>query len=272
MEGRRRAQSISEGSRARPEPSRGDVPEERCKSEERERGAGCDRRAGDDSRRSPASVHRVPGRYRAVAREQCVPRRQTRHPGNGAQLEHCAQACGACRRVPQTRKAIVKRNRNSTIDALLHSDEPSIRWKTMVGVLGEDPHSHKSKELQEEIRKSPRAKALIAGRDQRAMREKYVYASWRGAHWSLAMLAEIGYPAGDKSLLPMREQILDTWLSRAFYLEFESTRSVPKHRSAEGVPIIQGRYRRCASQQGNALYAITRLGLAESRSDGLAER
>ncbi len=107
---------------------------------------------------------------------------------------------------------------------------------------------------------------------QRFVREAHVYATWRGAHWTLAMLAEIGYPAGDKSLLPMREQILDTWLSRAFYLEFESTRSVPKHRSAEGVPIIQGRYRRCASQQGNALYSITRLGLADQRSDGLAER
>jgi hypothetical protein len=166
----------------------------------------------------------------------------------------------------------VKRNRSSTIDALLHSDEPSIRWKVMVGVLGEDPQSRKSKELQEEIRKSPRARALIAGRDQRAGREKYVYASWRGAHWSLAMLAEIGYPAGDTALLPMRDQVLDCWLNDSFYMEFESKSAVPKHRSAEGVPIIQGRYRRCASQQGNALYSITRLGLADQKSDALAER
>src|SRR5271169_1822447 len=272
MEGRRRAQSISEGSRARPESSRGDVPEERCKSEERERGAGCDRRAGDYSCRSPASVHRVPGRNWAVAREQRVPRRQTWHPRNGAQLEHRGEACRARRRVRRARKVIVKRNRSSTIDALLRSDEPSIRWKALVGVLGEDPHSHKSKDLQEEIRKSPRAKALIAGRDQRAVQEKYVYASWRGAHWSLAMLAEIGYPAGDTTLLPMREQVLDCWLNSSFYMEFESKSAVPKHRSAEGVPIIQGRYRRCASQQGNTLYLITRLGLADQRSDALAER
>jgi hypothetical protein len=172
----------------------------------------------------------------------------------------------------QARKAIVKRDRSSTIDALLHSDEPSVRWKATVGVLGEDPHSRKSKELQEEIRKSPRAKALIAGRDQRAVREKYVYANWRGAHWSLAMLAEIGYPAGDTELLPMRDQVLDCWLNSSFYMEFESKSAVPKHRSGEGVPIIQGRYRRCASQQGNALYSITRLGLADKKSDALAER
>ena len=166
----------------------------------------------------------------------------------------------------------MKRNRSSVIDALLRSDEQSIRWKTLVGVAGEDPHSRKIKDVQEEIRKSPRAKTLIAGRDQRVVREKYVYANWRGAHWTLAMLAEIGYPAGDESLLPMRDQVLDYWLNESFYMEFESKTAVPKNRSAEGVPIIQGRYRRCASQQGNALYSITRLGLGDERSDRLAER
>src|SRR5271165_3807425 len=142
----------------------------------------------------------------------------------------------------------------------------------MTRVVGEDPNSRKIRDLLEEIRKSPRAKALIAGRDRRGVQEKYVYANWRGAHWTLAMLAEIGYPAGDTSLLPMRDQVVDHWLSSAFFMEFESRSAVPKHRSAEGVPIIQGRYRRCASQQGNALYSITRLGLADKRSDGLAER
>ena len=166
----------------------------------------------------------------------------------------------------------MKRERSSPVDALLHSDEPSIRWKLMTRVLGEDPRSRKIRDLQEEIRKSPRAKALIAGRDQRVVREKHVYAKWRGVHWTLAMLAEIGYPAGDKSLLPMRDLVLDRWLDHSFYLEFESKSAVPKHRSAEGVPFIQRRYRRCASQQGNALYSITRLGLADKRSDGLAER
>jgi len=166
----------------------------------------------------------------------------------------------------------VKLNRSPLIDALLNSDEPSIRWKAMVCVVGEDPHSQKISDLREEIRTSPRAKALLAGRDQRFVREKYVYANWRGAHWTLSALAEIGYPAGDESLIPMRDQVLDCWLSGSFYIEFESKTAVPKSRSAEGVPLIRGRYRRCASQQGNALYSITRLGLADKRSDGLVER
>jgi hypothetical protein len=166
----------------------------------------------------------------------------------------------------------VKRDRSAVIDKLRHSSEPSIRWKMMVRVAGEDPDSRQIKDLREEIRKSPRAKALIAGRDARPLKEKYVYANWRGAHWTLAMLAEIGYPAGDESLNAMRDQVADCWLNSSFYMEFESKSAVPKNRSAEGVPIIQGRYRRCASQQGNALYSITRLGLTDKRSDALAER
>jgi len=166
----------------------------------------------------------------------------------------------------------MKRTRASLIDALLHSDEPSIRWKVRVRVVGEDPHSRKIKDLQQEIRNSPRVKTLLAGRDQRFVREAHVYASWRGAHWTLAALADIGYPAADESLLPMREQVLDHWLDSSFYMEFESRSSVAKSRSAEGVPIIRGRYRRCGSQQGNALYAITRLGLTDQRSDCLVDR
>jgi hypothetical protein len=167
---------------------------------------------------------------------------------------------------------IMKRERSSVIDALLKSEEPSVRWKVLTRVVGEDAEARKVRDLREEIRTSPRARALIAGRDRKLIRGEQVYAKWRGAHWTLAMLAEIGYPAGDDSLLSMREQVLDYWLNSSFYMEFESKSAVPKHRSAEGVPIIRGCYRRCASQQGNALYSITRLGLADKKSDGLAER
>ena len=122
---------------------------------------------------------------------------------------------------------VMKRERSAVIDALLKSDEPSVRRKVMTRVVGEGPESRKVRELREEIRTSPRARALIAGRDQKFVREAYVYANWRGAHWTLAMLAEIGYPAGDESLVPMRDQVLDYWLGHAFYMEFESKSAVP---------------------------------------------
>jgi hypothetical protein len=166
----------------------------------------------------------------------------------------------------------MKETRSRAIDTLLRSEEPSIRWKVLVNVLGEDPDSAKVRDLREQIRTSPRVTALLAGRDRHFTREANVYAKYRGAHWTLAALADLGYPPGDESLFPMCRQVLDHWLSDSFYREFESKSAVPKHRSSEGVPIIRGRYRRCASQQGNALLSLTRLGLAESERGRLAER
>src|SRR5262245_11007356 len=166
----------------------------------------------------------------------------------------------------------MKQARSRVIDTLLNSDEPSIRWKVLVRVLAEDPQSSKILELREEIRASPRVKALLAGGERGSAQEPKVYAKYRGAHWALAALAEIGYPPGDESLLPSCHQVLQHWLNPSFYTEFESKSAVPKHRSAEGVPIIRGRHRRCASQQGNALYSLSVLHLAEEGRQRLAER
>jgi hypothetical protein len=166
----------------------------------------------------------------------------------------------------------MKPSRRNTIDALLRSDEPSIRWKVLVGVAGEDPDSAKIKKLREQIRTSPRVTTLLGGRDRHFTREANVYAKYRGAHWTLAALADIGYPPGDEALLPMCRQVLGHWLADFFYQEFESKSAVPKHRFREGVPNIRGRYRRCVSQQGNALYSLTRLGLADGGKAKLTER
>jgi len=166
----------------------------------------------------------------------------------------------------------VKQSRSRVIDTLLRSDEPSIRWKVLVRVHGEDPRSTKIRKLHEKIRASERVRTLLTGAERRSEQEPKVYAKYRGAHWVLAALAEIGYPPGDESLLPMCHRVLRYWLSTSYYKEFESKSAVPKHRSAEGVPIIRGRHRRCASQQGNALYSLTALDLAEEGRQRLAER
>ena len=65
----------------------------------------------------------------------------------------------------------------------------------------------------------------------------------------LATLADIGYPSGDESLVPLREQVCE-WL-----FSTEHTKSIHT---------INGRVRRCASQEGNALYAMLTLGLTAS--------
>jgi hypothetical protein len=87
----------------------------------------------------------------------------------------------------------------------------------------------------------------------------------------MATLADIGYPPGDKTLEPIRDQLLDNWLGRGYYTEFSANTKAASY-GKRGVPVMQGRHRRCASQQSNALWSILKLGLADPRTDELVER
>lgn len=141
------------------------------------------------------------------------------------------------------------------IERLLASEEPSVRLKVRVGVLGEDPESPGIADLREEIRVSPRVRALLSERGPDGRVPYHPYAKWYGAHWVLATLADLGYPPGDETLVPLRDQAYEWLLSK-------------KH--LRGVPVIEGRARRCGSQEGNALWASLTLGLADERAGELA--
>jgi hypothetical protein len=165
--------------------------------------------------------------------------------------------------------------RESLIRSLLASENPSIRWKVRVSVLGEDPSSPALRKVQEEIRTSPVVKALLAKRDRNG--EIHVkhspYDKWQGAHWVLAALADVGYPPGDESLTPLRDQVFAHWLSDLYFQEFEADTKQAAYRGHHsGVPLMRGRYRRCGSQHGNALLSATRLGLDSPDSERLVER
>jgi hypothetical protein len=155
------------------------------------------------------------------------------------------------------------------VETLLAHPEPSIRWKVRTQVLDEEPDSAAIVALREEIRHSERVRQMLA--PCLAASPPGVYAKWQGAHWVLAALADLGYPAGDAALHPLREQVLGTWLDESYYLEFEAAAKSAAYRRP-GVPVMRGRYRRCASQQGNALWFLTVLGLADHRGDALVER
>jgi hypothetical protein len=143
------------------------------------------------------------------------------------------------------------------INRLLSSDEPSVRYKVLVNVLDEAPGSTAVRDAREEVRKSARVAALLSERDADGRIPRNPYSKWVGAHWVLAALADIGYPSGDTSLIPLREQVYG-WL---FSEEHE-----------KGIVEIEGRVRRCGSQEGNALFAMLTLGLADERTDELARR
>jgi len=162
---------------------------------------------------------------------------------------------------------------NPIVNALLRSAEPSIRWKMRVHVLGEDRESKAARALQREIRGSQRVRALLSRSEQlgRPGTARKVYYKWQGLHWVLASLADLGYPEGDESLHPIRDRLMEFWLGPGFFREFEARTKAAAYAQG-GVPVMRGRYRRCASQQGNALYTLTTLGIADERAASLVER
>lgn len=137
-------------------------------------------------------------------------------------------------------------------------------WKVRTGVLGESPSE--LADLRDQIHHSERARTLLA-----RVHSGDVYTKWHGAHWVLVALADLGYPAGSPELIPLKDRVLDRWLAPTYYTEFEAKASAESYRKG-GVPRMQSRYRRCASQQGNALRALVRLGLEDERIERLVER
>ena len=106
------------------------------------------------------------------------------------------------------------------------------------------------------------ARALFRVFEQDAKTLQHTYRKWQGPHWTLAGLAELGYPPGDASLRPVVDQVFD-WLLAPRHLKPPSTQVFPGQ---------EDRVRRCASMEGLALWYLHELGLADDRADLLASR
>ena len=161
-----------------------------------------------------------------------------------------------------TRSSLITAGSPLFIEYLLEHGDPSTRYKLSVAGIGRR-RTHRN-----EIQTSARVVTLLSERDRTGCIPQHPYTKWTGAHWVLAMLADLGYPPGDRALYPLRDQVLD-WL-------LDPRRWRPRRRSDEPyrAPIltIAGRDRIHASLEGNALYAILALGLADQRVDTLAQR
>lgn len=164
-------------------------------------------------------------------------------------------------------------NHQQLIDTLLNSDEPSVRWKARVNVLGEDRTSAPIRKLEKEIAASPRVVALLSGVDKQGRPKANVYAKWQGAQWVFMTLVDIGYPSGMKWLQPTADELMSTWLEERFFHEFVAESKPDAYKQLRGaIPLMEGRHRVCASQQGNALYVVLALGLEDERIHQLVER
>ena len=131
-------------------------------------------------------------------------------------------------------------------ELLLTSTEPSVRYLYRREVLGEDPSSAEMRELQENIRTSNRVTRMLVHRGADGRFPWHAYTKWMGSFWTLLLLADLAYPAGDQGLVPLRDQTLDWLLS-------------DKH--LKSVPLIDGRWRRCALQEASIVYSMLKLGI-----------
>jgi hypothetical protein len=134
------------------------------------------------------------------------------------------------------------------VNWLLDSGDPSIRYLTLTDVLGQPPDSREVLAAKKQIPNGPIVKTLLSGQRADGGFGVHPYQKWTGAHWRLVSLVELGIPPGFRPAVKSTDLVLK-WLVGEAHL-----RNVPK---------INGRYRRCASQEGNALAVCSRLGLAE---------
>lgn len=159
------------------------------------------------------------------------------------------------------------------IEKLLKSKEPSIRYKTRVKILNENPQTKTNQALSQEINHSDRVKKLLQRQNDlgEINNFKSVYDKWQGAHWILLSLVDLGYSNEDKSLNPIIKQVVRAWLAPRYFKAFEvkTKKDVYKYK---GIPIMNGRYRVCASIQANALYTALKFGYINEYTDKLAER
>src|SRR5512139_3310080 len=93
------------------------------------------------------------------------------------------------------------------IQWLLSSNDPSVRYLTLVDLLGQSNRSREGKAARDQILDGPRVKALLAGQHVGKQKSKdsfgihpggfgvHPYKKWDGAHWRLVSLVELGIPA-----------------------------------------------------------------------------
>lgn len=137
-------------------------------------------------------------------------------------------------------------------DSLCAHENPVVAHRARRLLAGEPESSRALRRLRRTIGSSEMARRLL-----RALKgERFnPYRKWQGPHWTLYSLAEIGFPAGDKRLLPLRQRVMD-WMFAPAFLKPPSTVVFPDQPE---------RPRRCASMEGNAIWSQLVLGIVDQR-------
>ena len=143
------------------------------------------------------------------------------------------------------------RCRSLTHSLCMH-DHPVIAYRARKLLAGESERSPAMRTLRRAIEGSDMAQALLRGLQMERMNP---YRKWQGPHWTLYSLAEIGYPPGDKNLIPLRQRVLD-WMFSPAFLKPPSTTIYPDQPE---------RPRRCASMEGNTIWSQLALDIVDTQ-------
>ena len=132
--------------------------------------------------------------------------------------------------------------------ALSAMDEPFVRYKIRLNVSARPPSEREVRILRDEIRESVLVRTLLAELDAAGRIPLPPSHRWRGAHWVLYMLADLGSAPRDESLWALRDQAYE-WL-------LDPNRPEPV----------------CGAVEGSALYYLLFLEIDDGRADALAQR
>ena len=145
-------------------------------------------------------------------------------------------------------------------DSLLSHADPVVAYRARRLLAGESERAPAMRKLRREIGTSGMAQDLLRGL---CLERWSPYRKWQGPHWTLYSLAEIGYPPGDRRLLPLRQRVLE-WMFSPEFLKPPSTAIYPDQPE---------RPRRCASMEGNTIWSQLVLGIVdETRVPLLVDR
>lgn len=147
----------------------------------------------------------------------------------------------------------------AVVDRLRTWNDAAVRYQARLALDGADPGTDEMRALADQVRTSDDCTTVIDGSFEDP---RHVYRKWQGAHWALVQLAERGHPGGDPRLEQVQGLVF-AWILSPAFLKPNWTRYVA------GQP---DRVRRCASMEGNVLWASLALGLMDERLQALADR
>jgi hypothetical protein len=136
---------------------------------------------------------------------------------------------------------------DDSVQWLLQSTDPSVRYFAMTELSDIPEDSSEAKAARRLIPTGPRVQALFAGQQDDGGFGVHPYQKWTGAHWRLVSLVELGITEKNRQAVKATGLVLE-WLLGEPHIQ--------------KIPRINGLYRRCASQEGNALAVCSRLGMA----------